>query len=201
MTTSALVYFNPQCSKSRRVRELLEERGVAVRLRHYLEEPAGRGELELLLHLLGTDDPRVILRQGDTLYDSLGLAEASPEACLQALVEHPALLERPIVVAGGRAVVARPPERIASLFPEPAEPLQVGTAQGTLRYLHGGRVLSGGEPVQLCCSGGWLTGRFEATGVEHPARFFFSIELGAGQVEQLSIELPTAALLRRTVTV
>ena len=81
---------------------------------------------------------------------------------------------------------------------EAGEHLTLGRAQGSTRYLLGGKVLSGGDVLQLCCSGGWLTGRFEWDRNEaSPPMFFFSIELGGGRVEQQSIALPEGALLRR----
>ena len=77
-------------------------------------------------------------------------------------------------------------------------PLRLGTAQGSARWFAGDRALNGGDIVQLCCSGGWLTGRFECdAGTNDAPTFFFSIELGGGRVEQQKIVLPEGALLRR----
>ena len=76
--------------------------------------------------------------------------------------------------------------------------LRVGHAQGSARYFLEDRPLSGGDIVQLCCSGGWLTGRFEwDPGTGGPPSFYFSIELGGGRVEQQRLVLPDGALLRR----
>lgn len=69
-----------------------------------------------MLALLGTDDPLAITRTGEPLFAELGLADAGRDRLLDALAEHPALIQRPIVVAGGRAVVARPPERALELL-------------------------------------------------------------------------------------
>lgn len=75
--------------------------------------------------------------------------------------------------------------------------LEITHKQGRARYELLGRMVNGGDIMQLCCSGGWLTGRFEWSGDTHVApRFFFSIELGAGNVAQESIALPEGALLR-----
>lgn len=77
-------------------------------------------------------------------------------------------------------------------------PLRLGTAQGSTRWFLDDRPLSGGDIVQLCCSGGWLTGRFECdAGTGDVPAFFFSIELGGGRVEQHKLVLPEGALLRR----
>ena len=76
-------------------------------------------------------------------------------------------------------------------------PLRLGHAQGTARWFLDDRPLSGGDVVQLCCSGGWLTGRFECdSGTGDMPTFFFGIELGGGVVEQQKLVLPAGALLR-----
>jgi len=78
------------------------------------------------------------------------------------------------------------------------ETLHLVHAQGSLRYALGARALNGGDLFELCCSGGWLTGRFEWDGrVDAAPRFFFSIELEGGKVAQHSLEIPEGALLRR----
>ena len=116
MGADVSVFFNPKCSKCRTARGLLEERGIDAELVEYLDEPPTRAELEGLLRLLGTDDPRAITRTGEDRYRELGLDDADPEALLDALVANPVLIERPIVVVGDRAVVARPPERLLELL-------------------------------------------------------------------------------------
>lgn len=110
------VWHNPRCSKSRGARSLLEERGLEVAERRYLDQPPTRAELERLLGLVGVEDPRQIMRTGEKVYRELGLDEADRDGLLDAIVEHPILLERPIVVRGDTAVVARPPERVGELF-------------------------------------------------------------------------------------
>ncbi|HEV2810705.1 MAG TPA: arsenate reductase (glutaredoxin) [Acidimicrobiales bacterium] len=110
------VFFNPQCSKCRTVRGLLEERGVDAQLIEYLKTPPTRADLERVLCLLGTDDPRSMTRTGEERYRELGLDGAGRDALLDALVANPVLIERPIVVVGDRAVVARPPERLLELL-------------------------------------------------------------------------------------
>jgi hypothetical protein len=75
--------------------------------------------------------------------------------------------------------------------------IELAHAQGTLRYSLLGRSLSGGDVVQLCCSGGWITGRFEWEGsTEAPPSFYFSIELAGGRTAQRVLPIPEGALLR-----
>lgn len=110
------VWFNPRCSKCRTAQGLLEERGVAADYVRYLDQAPTRADLERVLDLLGTDDPLVITRTGEALYRELGLAGAERDVLLDALAAHPILIERPIAIRGGQAVVARPPERILELL-------------------------------------------------------------------------------------
>jgi arsenate reductase (glutaredoxin) len=110
------VYVNPSCSKSRAALGLLEERGVDAEVVLYLEEPPTRADLERLMGLLGIEDPRRMMREGEPVYVELGLADASADELLDAVTRHPILLERPIFVIGDRAVVARPPERLLELL-------------------------------------------------------------------------------------
>lgn len=110
------VWFNPQCSKCRTAHSILDERGVAADYVRYLEQAPTRADLERVLELLGTDDPRAITRTGEAIYTELGLAGADRDALLDALAAHPVLIERPIAIRGDRAVVARPPERILELL-------------------------------------------------------------------------------------
>lgn len=112
----ATVYFNPSCSKCRGARDLLAERGVEATFVRYLDEAPTRAELERVLDLLGTDDPRQMIRTGEAVYVELGLDGADRDSLLDAIVAHPVLLERPIVIVGDRAVVARPPEKLLDLL-------------------------------------------------------------------------------------
>jgi arsenate reductase (glutaredoxin) len=111
------IWHNPRCSKSRGALALLTEHGVDPEVVRYLDAAPTRGEFEDVLRMLGTDDPLVITRTGEARYKELGLAGAGREALLDALAANPVLIERPIVIAGGRAVVGRPPERVLDLLP------------------------------------------------------------------------------------
>ena len=118
MSDDTCLYFNPACSNCRGARELLDERGVPVRIVEYLDERPGREELERLMGMLGIQDPREMMRSKEPQYAELGLATAGRDALLDAIVAHPILLQRPILVRGGRAVIARPPERLLELLAE-----------------------------------------------------------------------------------
>jgi arsenate reductase (glutaredoxin) len=110
------VLFNARCSKCRQARDLLDEQGVKAEYVRYLEDTPSRDELVRIYGLLGLDDPRGMMRKGEPEYRELGLAGADHDALFDAMVAHPILIERPIVVRGDRAVVARPPERLLELL-------------------------------------------------------------------------------------
>lgn len=74
--------------------------------------------------------------------------------------------------------------------------LQLRERAGRSQHWLLGRPVHGGDPIELCFSGGWVTGRYEGGGPEQAPRFFFSVELGGGRVWESSLELPDGALLR-----
>ncbi|MGQ7958889.1 arsenate reductase (glutaredoxin) [Pseudomonas sp. SP16.1] len=115
--TDLTLYHNPRCSKSRGALELLEARGLQPTVVRYLETPPSADQLKALLDKLGIA-ARDLLRSGEEEYKSLGLADASlSEAQLiEAMVRHPKLIERPILVAGDKAVIGRPPEKVLELL-------------------------------------------------------------------------------------
>lgn len=115
--TDLTFYHNPRCSKSRGALELLEARGLQPNVVRYLETPPSAAELRDLLGKLGIS-ARQLLRSGEDEYKALGLDDASlSEAQLiDAMASHPKLIERPILVAGGRAVIGRPPEKVLELL-------------------------------------------------------------------------------------
>lgn len=107
---------NPRCSKSRAAKALLDDRGVSFREHRYLEEPLSRADLDELHRRLGRP-VREWIRSKEAAYADAGLdATSTDEAILDAIASHPPLLERPILVAGKRAVVGRPPEDILELL-------------------------------------------------------------------------------------
>lgn len=110
------MFFNPSCSKCRTAKAILEEEGLEVDYIRYLEQTPSRDQLEMVLALLGTDDPRKITRTGESVYRELNLESADRDTLLNAMVDNPILIERPIVIRGNKAVVGRPPERVLELF-------------------------------------------------------------------------------------
>ena len=112
----AQIFVNPSCSKCRSALALLDEHHVQADVVRYLDDPPTRADLERLMTLMGIDDPRLMMRTGEPVYAELALDGRSKDGLLAAICEHPILLERPIVVVGDRAVVARPPERVLELL-------------------------------------------------------------------------------------
>lgn len=111
------IYHNNRCSKSRATLALLEQHGAPVEVVNYLDTPPTADELVVLLQQLGMS-ARELLRSGEAEFQSLGLADpALDEASLiSAMVAHPKLIERPIVVANGKAVLGRPPEAVLAIL-------------------------------------------------------------------------------------
>jgi arsenate reductase len=111
-----LLLHNPRCSKSREAKALLDARGAAYTERRYLEEPLSRAELADLATRLARPVAEWT-RTRDPGFAALGIPASAPDASLlDALARHPELLERPVLVRGGRAVVGRPPEAILELL-------------------------------------------------------------------------------------
>lgn len=111
------LYHNARCSKSRGALELLEARGVGPEVVFYLDTPPSAEELRTVLAMLALP-ARALLRTGEAEYAALGLEDTSLDeaALVSAMAEHPRLIERPIFVHGGRAVIGRPPEKVLELL-------------------------------------------------------------------------------------
>lgn len=112
------LYHNTRCSKSRGALELLNARGLSPEIVYYLETPPSPAELRELLRMLGTG-ARGLLRAGEAEYAELGLADPAldDDALIAAMATHPQLIERPVFVHDGRAVIGRPPERVLEILP------------------------------------------------------------------------------------
>ena len=111
-----IIYHNPHCSKSRQALALLKENGVEPEVVEYLKKPLDEAALRGLLTKLRLE-AHDILRTKEDEYKQLGLSPATPEEeILTAIVQHPILLERPIIVKGNRAVIGRPPENVRELL-------------------------------------------------------------------------------------
>ena len=111
------IYHNPKCGKSRGALEILRERGLEPEVIEYLAQPPDRATLARLLELLG-GDPAALVRK-DKRFAELGLNAAdytTREQVIALLLEHPELMERPVVVRGTRAVIARPSERVEEIL-------------------------------------------------------------------------------------
>lgn len=116
--TELTLYHNPRCSKSRGALELLEARGLTPEVVRYLETPPDAATLKALLGKLGIG-ARQLLRSGEDEYRTLGLADPalSDDQLIDAMARHPKLIERPILVAGNKAVIGRPPEKVLEILP------------------------------------------------------------------------------------
>ncbi len=113
---SVTIYHNPRCSKSRRTLELIREQGIEPRIVHYLDEPPDAATLRALLAQLGLS-AQALARHGEAAWQAAGLDDDSDEeTVIAAMLEHPILIERPIVVSDGRAVLGRPPENVLGLL-------------------------------------------------------------------------------------
>lgn len=111
------IYHNPRCSKSRQTLQLLEQQGVQPKVVEYLKTPPSVTELKTLVKQLGFTSARELMRSKEDAYKALNLAaETNENALLQAMIDDPKLIERPIVVVGEQARLGRPPEAVLELF-------------------------------------------------------------------------------------
>lgn len=112
------IYHNPRCSKSRETLQLLQQHGVDPEIILYLDNPPDIATVKSLLTRLGFTDPRQLMRRGEEIYKQSGLNDPalSDDVLLQAMAEHPKLIERPVVVNGERARLGRPPENVLEIL-------------------------------------------------------------------------------------
>jgi arsenate reductase len=112
------IYHNPRCSKSRETLALLEARGIAPDVVDYLLTPPNAATLATLLDRLGLE-PRELMRRKEPEYAELNLADPalSRDELIAAMVAHPRLIERPIVVVGDKVALGRPPESVLAILP------------------------------------------------------------------------------------
>lgn len=111
------IYHNPRCSKSRQTLELIKSRHIEPLVIEYLKTPPGEAELRKLIKALGLS-PRGLLRKGEAAYKDLKLDDSSitDDQIIQAMVSHPVLIERPIVIREEQAVIGRPPESVLTIL-------------------------------------------------------------------------------------
>ena len=96
--------------------ELLAAHGVPAQKVFYLDSPPGRDEIRRVLALLGSDDPRTLMRTAEPRYRELGLAGATADELVEAMTRYPELIQRPVVIWADRAIIARPPELLLPLL-------------------------------------------------------------------------------------
>lgn len=113
---SVTIYHNPRCSKSRQTLALLKDKGIEPEIVEYLKTPPSAAELKAILGLLGIA-PRDLMRKGEAAYKARGLGDASKsdDELIAAMVAEPILIERPIVLSGGKARLGRPPEQVLEI--------------------------------------------------------------------------------------
>ncbi|MEQ8355564.1 MAG: arsenate reductase (glutaredoxin) [Kiloniellaceae bacterium] len=111
------IYHNPRCSKSRQTLALLQERGVDPKVVEYLQDTPDAEDLDSILKKLNME-PRDLMRRKETLYKEQGLDDPGldRETLIAAMVEHPILIERPIVMNDGKAALGRPPEKVLEIL-------------------------------------------------------------------------------------
>ena len=112
----ATIWHNPRCSKSRAALAILEGTpGVEVEIVEYLKTPPSRAEIEAVLAKAGVR-PSEALRKGEAVVKEIGLDVTDDKAVLDAMAQHPILIERAIVITDKGAVIARPPERVSEVL-------------------------------------------------------------------------------------
>jgi arsenate reductase len=115
--TAIQILHNPRCSKSRQTLALLEEKGIEPEIIKYLDTPPTATELKAILQKLKIS-ARDLLRKGEDDYKALNLADTSltEDQLIEAMVSHPKLIERPIVIKDGQAKIGRPPESVLDIL-------------------------------------------------------------------------------------
>ena len=111
--SSIKIWHNPRCSKSREALALLEEEGVEKEVVKYLESNPDKQSIKSILKMLGFSSARELMRTKEAIYKELQLKdENDEEKLIEAMVQHPKLIERPIIIKGDKAIIARPPSRV-----------------------------------------------------------------------------------------
>lgn len=115
-----IIYHNPKCTKSRQTLQLLVEQvpDAEIEVIEYLKTPPDKEELKRIITLLGMDDPRALMRKKEKVYESEGLnrSELTRDVLINAMINNPALIERPIVIVNGKAAIGRPPENVLAIL-------------------------------------------------------------------------------------
>lgn len=117
MSDPVVIYHNPRCSKSRQTLELLREQGIEPKVVEYLDRPPSQAELKRIVKLLQLE-PRELMRRKEAEYKTAGLDNPAltRDQLIRAMHDHPKLIERPIVLANGKAALGRPPEQVLEIL-------------------------------------------------------------------------------------
>jgi arsenate reductase len=110
-----VIYHNPRCSTSRKTLDLLRDNGIEPTIVEYLKTPPSRAELAAMIRAAGVD-VRTAVRTREPLYAELNLADASDDKLLDAMAEHPILIQRPFVVTGKGTRLARPVDAVQEIL-------------------------------------------------------------------------------------
>jgi arsenate reductase len=110
------LWHNPRCSKSRQALAILEDKGIEAEIFRYLDRAPDASEIKKILQMLGVS-ARELMRTKEDIYKELGLKDVEDEILLiQAMSEHPKLIERPIFIKNNKAVIGRPPEKVLEIL-------------------------------------------------------------------------------------
>ena len=111
------IYHNPRCQKSRQTLQILKDQGIEPVIIEYLKTPPSAEELDGLLQGLGIE-PRALMRKNEAEYQEHGLADETldRQTLINTMISYPKLIERPIVVTNGKAIIGRPPEAVLSIL-------------------------------------------------------------------------------------
>ncbi|HET6194126.1 MAG TPA: arsenate reductase (glutaredoxin) [Acetobacteraceae bacterium] len=117
MKVPVTLWHNPRCSKSRETLALLKSKGIEPTIREYLQQPPAAAEVETLIDLVG-GSAQELIRDSEPEFKKLGMkkADLGKAEIAKAIAAHPILLQRPVVVAGKRAAIGRPPEAVLPLL-------------------------------------------------------------------------------------
>lgn len=115
--TTVTIWHNPRCSKSRQALALIEARGIRPEVVEYLKTPPSREEVARVVQLLGIS-PMELMRKGETVYKELEIAvrPLGDDELIAAMAANPVLIERPVVLANGKAALGRPPEKVLEIL-------------------------------------------------------------------------------------
>jgi len=114
---SVVIWHNPRCTKSRETLKYLEDHGHKPKVREYLEDVPSVSELKAVLKQLGFGSARELIRTREADYKALNLkGEGKEENLIKAMADYPKLIERPVVIANGKAALGRPPENVLTIL-------------------------------------------------------------------------------------